>query len=40
MAMGPGGKGSFEAVKLQRPARTTVCGHSAKDMAAVCSIES
>ena len=35
-----GGKGSFQAVKLQRPARTTVCSHSARDMAAVYSIES
>jgi hypothetical protein len=26
--MGPGGKGSFQAVKLQRPARATVCSHS------------
>jgi hypothetical protein len=30
-----GGKGSFQAVKLQRPARTTVCSHSTRDMAAV-----
>lgn len=29
-----GGKGSFQAFKLQRHARTTVCSHSAKDMAA------
>ena len=36
----PGGKGSFQAVKLQRPARTTVCRHSARDMAAMGSIES
>jgi len=28
------GKGSFQAVKLQRPARTTVCSHSTRDMAA------
>jgi len=40
MAMEAGGKGSFQAVKLQRPARTTVCSHSARDMAAVYSIES
>jgi len=40
MMMEPGGKGSFQAVKLQRPARTTVCSHSAKDMAAVFSIKS
>src|ERR1700691_4974321 len=40
MAMEAGGKGSFQAVKLQRPARTTVCSHSIKDMAAVRSIES
>ena len=26
----PGGKGSFQAVKLQRPARATVCSHSTK----------
>jgi hypothetical protein len=26
----PGGKGSFQAVKLQRPVRTTVCSHSTK----------
>src|SRR4029077_15202024 len=25
-------KGSFQAVKLQRPARTTVCSHSKLDM--------
>jgi hypothetical protein len=35
-----GGKGSFQAVKLQRPARTTVCSHSTRDMAATSSIES
>jgi hypothetical protein len=35
-----GGKGSFQAVKLQRPARTTVCSHSTTDMAAVYPIES
>ena len=40
MAMEAGGKGSFQAVKLQRPARTTVCSHSTRDMAAVYSIES
>jgi hypothetical protein len=38
--MGPSGKGSFQAVKLQRPARTTVCSHSTRDMAAVHSIVS
>jgi hypothetical protein len=38
--MEPGGKGSFQAVKLQRPARTTVCSHSTRDMAAMGSIES
>jgi|GEM_PF-1924648 len=32
--MEPGGKGSFQTVKLQRPDRTTVCSHSARDMAA------
>jgi len=36
----PSGKGSFQAVKLQRPARTTVCSHSIMDMAAMRSIES
>jgi hypothetical protein len=35
-----GGMGSFQAVKLQRPARTTVCSHSTRDMAAIGSIES
>ena len=38
--MEPGGPGSFQAVKLQRPARATVCSHSTRDMAAVISIES
>jgi hypothetical protein len=38
--MEPGGKGSFQAVKLQRPARATVCSHSTKDVAAMSSIES
>lgn len=32
--MKPGGKGSFQSVNLQRPGRTGVCSHSAKDMAA------
>ena len=36
----PSGKGSFQAVKLQRPARATVCSHSTRDMAATRSIES
>ena len=36
----PGGKGSFQTVKLQRPARTTVCSHSTRDIAAIGSIES
>jgi hypothetical protein len=35
----PGGKGSFQAVKLQRPARTTVCSHSTRDIGAIGSIE-
>jgi len=35
-----GGKGSFQAVKLQRAARTTVCSHSTRDMAAMRAIES
>jgi len=34
-----GGKGSFQAAKLQRSARTTVCSHSTRDMAAMRSIE-
>ena len=38
--MEAGGQGSFQAVKLQRPARATVCSHSARDMAATSSIES
>ena len=38
--MEPGGPGSFQAVKLQRPAGTTVCSHSTRDMAAMSSIES
>jgi len=29
-----GVKGGFQAVKLQRPARATVCSHSERDMAA------
>src|ERR1700682_1953154 len=37
--MEPGGQGSFQAVKLQRPARTTVCSHSTRDMAATRSIK-
>jgi hypothetical protein len=40
ISMQPGSKGSFQAVKLQRPARATVCSHSTRDMAAMCSIES
>jgi hypothetical protein len=39
VSMEPSGKGSFQAVKLQRPARTTVCSHSTRDMAAMHSIE-
>jgi hypothetical protein len=39
ISMEPGGKGSFQAFKLQRSARTTVCSHSARDMAATRSIE-
>jgi hypothetical protein len=35
-----GGKGSFQAAKLQRSARTTVCSHSSTDMAAMRSIVS
>ena len=38
MPMEPGDQGSFQAVKLQRPARTTVCSHSTRDMAAMGSI--
>lgn len=37
--MESGGKGSFQAVKLQRPARATSCSHSARDMPATPSIE-
>jgi hypothetical protein len=37
--MEPGGKGSFQAFKLQRPTRTTVCSHSTRDMAASRSIQ-
>ena len=33
-------KGSFQAAKLQRSARVTVCSHSTRDMAAMRSIES
>jgi hypothetical protein len=40
MAMEASGKVSFQAVKLQRPARATVCSHSTSDMAAEHSIES
>jgi hypothetical protein len=32
--------GSFQAAKLQRSARTTVCSHSTRDMAAMRSIKS
>src|SRR5713226_7797815 len=39
-AMETGGQGSFQAVKLQRPARAAVCSHSTKDMAAIRSIKS
>ena len=34
-----GGKGSFQAYKLQRSARATVCSHSTKGQDAMCSIE-
>jgi hypothetical protein len=37
--MEPDGKVSFQAFKLQRSALTTVCSHSAKDVAAMPSIE-
>jgi hypothetical protein len=40
ISMEPSGKGSFQAAKLQRSVRTTVCSHSVKDMAAMRSIES
>src|ERR1035437_4590425 len=40
ISMESGGKGSFQAAKLQRSARTTVCSHSTGDMAAMRSIES
>jgi hypothetical protein len=35
LSMAPGGQGSFQAVKVQRPARATLCIHSRKDMAAM-----
>jgi len=35
----PAAKGSFQAAKLQRSARTAVCSHSTRDMAAMRSIE-
>jgi hypothetical protein len=35
LSMEFGGKGSFQAIKLQRLARTTVCSHPAKGMAAM-----
>jgi hypothetical protein len=38
--MEQGGSGSFQAVKLQRPDRATVCSHSTRDMAAMSSIKS
>jgi gamma-glutamylcysteine synthetase len=38
ISMEPGGEGSFQAAKLQRSARTTVCSHSPRDMAAMRSI--
>jgi hypothetical protein len=40
MATAFGGKGSFQTVKLQRPARTTLCSHSTRDEAAVYPVES
>jgi hypothetical protein len=40
VSLEPGGKGSFQAVKLQRPARATVCSHSTRDIAATVFIES
>jgi hypothetical protein len=38
--MEPGSQGGFQAVKLQRPARASVCSRSTRDMAVMCSIES
>jgi hypothetical protein len=38
--MEPAAKGSFQAAKLQRSARTTVCSHSTRDVAAMRSIKS
>src|ERR1700683_3133043 len=35
MVIEAGGEGSFQAVKLRRPARATVCSHSARDLATV-----
>jgi hypothetical protein len=40
ISMEPGGKGSFQAAKLQRSDRTTVCSHSTGDVAAMRSIAS
>ena len=40
ISMESGGKGSFQAAKLQRSAQTAVCSHSTGDMAAMRSIES
>jgi hypothetical protein len=39
ISMEPDGKDSFQAFKLQRSARTTVCSHSARDIAPMRSIE-
>ena len=39
-SMESGDKGSFQAAKLQRSARATVCSHSTRDMAAMHPIES
>ena len=36
--MEPGGKGSFQTVKLQRPGRATVCSHSPKGQAAMVAL--
>jgi hypothetical protein len=37
--MEPGGKGSFQAAKLQRSGRTTVCSHSTRDITAKVPIK-
>ena len=40
ISMEPGGKGSFQAVKLQRPPRAAVCSHSPEGHSRQGSIQS